>query len=201
MGYQAIDYSLLNHNTMYFFFQRTFLVLVLCVLAHFRVGAQGALPKREVGVSFSGLNFSQSASFSAFHKKQVRDRVFRRVTAGAALFQLSRFPDVASFSLAVSASVGREKRRELGEKLVGYRGPQLSLGLSLFGSEDSDVGYELLPRLGYVFGLQHQINAYWALNVEVVPYLRFNLQYLDSRVLILDGGFSNMASIGVLRCF
>jgi hypothetical protein len=89
----------------------------------------------------------------------------------------------------------------LGEKLVGYRGPQLSLGLSLFGSEDSDVGYELLPRLGYVFGLQHQINAYWALNVEVVPYLRFNLQYLDSRVLILDGGFSNMASIGVLRCF
>lgn len=183
------------------FMKRHLFSLLLCL-----IGATGFAQtnekSREVGLQFSNLDLGGNNSFSAFYKKQIKENTYRRfrATAGSAGF-ITSDGDIDQFSIGLSLAAGREKRKQLDRKLSFYRGFEIQGSTNYQTINGTDfIGLGL--RGGLVFGLQHQFNEFWAINLETIPGLGVNLNGTDGNWRSsVNAGFSNQVSIGILRRF
>ena len=160
--------------------------------------------KREVGVSFSSINFDGSNSFNAFYKKEKRENVYRRINFAIGGLGLFGMNDNTIVSFNAGMSVGREKRKTLDRKLQFYRGPVFSFNTSFITGDIDDARLDLSAGLGIVFGLQHSFNELWAINLETIPSLNVGLNVGDfdnNNSFALGVGGSNRVSLGIVRKF
>ena len=169
------------------------------------VTAQNAQVKREVGLQFSGLNFNGNNSFSAFYKKQVKENSFRRIRFLAGNLNIDGSKDRTFGSFFAGVSIGREKRKQLGRKLQFYRGPQFGASTTISASSgpNSDHQVRLGLNAGLVFGLQHQFNEFWAVNIETEPGVGLDLAKRKGAPFNVFGAANvgNNVQIGLVRCF
>lgn len=166
------------------------------------VFAQITIPQREVGLRFGNLNLKDS-DFSAFYKKQKSENTYNRVRVFAANLTTGIIDDDFMVSFSAGLAIGREKRKKLDPKLIFYQGPEFNLALGL----DYDVERDLVhvaPGFGYVFGLQHNFNERWAVNIESIPSVSLAVAFAleeESGGVLLNAGFTNLIALGILRRF
>jgi hypothetical protein len=112
--------------------------------------------------------------------------------------------DQSVFNLGGGIAWGKERRKNLGPKTMFFRGFEYQAG---FGgsvrSQGNNDSFNANVGLGYVLGLQHTFNEYWAVNVETIPGVSagFGSSGDDNYVVSLNGGFSNTVSVGVMYRF
>jgi hypothetical protein len=180
--------------------RKHFILSCLCVVLATAVTAQSTSVPREVGIQLSGINFDGFTPFSAFYKKQKSENVFRRYRFVVGNLGLESTEDDAVFVFNAGFAIGREKRRALDRKLIGYRGPEFSFNLGAGSFGEGFVSID--AGLGYVLGLQHNFNEFWAINIETIPSAGINLRFSEENGSGgLNVGLSNQVSLGVLRRF
>lgn len=158
--------------------------------------------KREVGLQFSGINFSGFNSFGAFYKKQISENKYRRIrffTGRASTFIAD---DVTTVTLFLAGAIGREKRRSLGERLELYTGPEFSGAVGYQKPAEGSI-FTVTGGAGFVLGLQHSFGELWAIQIETVPTLRVGMAWLNGDYVqtTLDADISNSVAFGVVRKF
>jgi hypothetical protein len=138
-------------------------------------------PKRkEIGVS----NLSLSGA-SLLYKKEVKPDVYRRWNFGFTDIGFSKGEKSQSISSRLSFSIGKEKRKNIVEKLSFIHGAQYGLSLSFntdSNNANTNISYYntslyINPNFGYLFGAIYQINKRFYIGVESVPSLYTSLSY------------------------
>lgn len=181
------------------------LVVFLTMLGSFCVfsgiQAQSTGPKREVGLQFSSLDLDGS-SFSAFFKKEKKENVYRRIRFATGDLGLGIQEEFTNFNFQVAFAIGREKRKELDDKLVFYHGPEFSALFSAYANSEDDLAFNIRPRFGWVFGLQHSFNERWGINIETIPTVYVGATINDiNEGLFFGAGGSTTVSLGIVRKF
>ncbi len=177
------------------------IILLVCLFGKI-VSAQSTSPKREVGLQFNSLNLTGNTPFYAIYKKQVRENVFNRVSLAVGNAGFGRnFDDTNYLIFGASIAIGREKRKQLDPKLTFYRGYQFTASTS-FGEIDDNRSVNARIGAGLIFGLQHNFNDRWAINLETDPtvsigYVKSNGKWSSS----INAGFSNTVALGIVRHF
>lgn len=180
------------------FFRTLFLVALVFGAAQTLLFAQNETPQREVGLRFGSLNLNNS-DFSAIYKKQKSENEFRRIRVFAANLTAGAVDDDFQIAFTGGLAIGTEKRKTLDPKLVFFKGPELILGVGL----NNDLAAINLG-FGYVFGLQHNFNEHWAVNLEAIPGLSLAVVRAleeESGAVLFNGGFSNSVALSILRRF
>jgi hypothetical protein len=156
-------------------------------------------PKREVGLRFNSLDLINGDAFSAFYKKEIGENKYRRYRFGFGNIGFSQTTNGvmnnSNFSLGASIAVGTERRKQLSNKTMFYRGWEWNAGtnFSLRNQENFDYGYHFNLGIGYVLGLQHDINQHFAVNMEAIPGVGFSNTYNRST---RTNSFNAGASVG-----
>jgi hypothetical protein len=180
--------------------------LVLCLFLNNSLQAQSGKAKREVGLQFSSLNFN-GGSFGAFLKKEKKENVYRRVSFASGNIQLNLVEEETQFNFNAGIAIGEERRKQLDEKLLFFQGPEFSLNVGLFTTEDDDAtAVTITPGFGWVFGLQHSFNKLWAINIETVPAVAisgnfYGAEISDAEGLSLGIRASSRVNFGIVRKF
>jgi hypothetical protein len=164
--------------------------------------AQNETPQREVGLRFGSLSLNNS-DFSAFYKKQKSENVYRRIRVFAADLTTGVIDEDFLISFSAGLAIGREKRKTLDPKLIFFQGPEFNLALGLQYDLENDIVL-ISPGLGYVFGLQHNFNDRWAVNIETVPGISASVAFAtesETGALLFNAGFNNRVALSILRRF
>lgn len=196
---------MLNRQTRFLLF--CFLLVVLQAPAF----AQKTAARKEVGLGFTGLNFNSSNAFSAFFKKEIKENVYRRLSFFLGNIGLSNTSsDQTRFDASIGFGIGREKRKALDEKLWFYSGPQWTLNTFLQvatnNRQTTSNTYNLNAGIGYILGLQHNLNDRWAINLETIPSFSVGYQW-DNRTgvsaysVAFNTYLSNTVRVGIVRRF
>ena len=195
-------------------FTHTFKITFCLIFFTFLISgihAQEFVGHKEVGLGFTSLNLTGSSSFSAFYKKERKMNEFFRLNFFTGnLDALFRKGNQNRVSTLLGIGFGKEKRRQFDEKLWYYFGPQCSTTIQTgFSSIPSDNEFlNVILGLGYVFGLQHQFNNFWAMNIEIQPgiYGTLNSTFVkkgpDSYSFSTGiNNFNNSVRLNILRRF
>ncbi len=160
-------------------------------------------PAREFGIQLSGINFNGFTSFSGIYKKKVAEDKYRRISATFGDVQLNGSENSTDFSLRGGLSIGTEKRSAVGKKTTLYRATEISLGLALGKSSDTDPYWSFLPGLNWIFGLQYDFNESWAINFEGGPGVYLSIRdYPGSPVnYSIGGNFSSNVALAIMHKF
>jgi hypothetical protein len=179
-----------------------YIIITLFLLIATVVSAQSSSTPKEVGFQISSISPEFPSTFSAFYKKQKSENVYRRVrfvSGRLSFFTLD--DDRTDFDFFAGIAIGKEKRRSLDRKLIFYRGPEYNFNLSansVIGG--GTVGFGL--GFGYVFGLQHNFNEFWSVNMETIPGVGVNLSFAEEDAnFLFNSGLSNLVSLGLVRRF
>jgi hypothetical protein len=178
-------------------------VLFALVMSAFTVQAQDSTKRRrEVGLQFSGLNFTNS-SFGAFYKKEIKEHVYRRI--GFFYGNISSYfqSKYSSFSATAGLAIGREKRKNLDSRLEFYQGPEFNGSFGVFTGDGILSTINLSGGFSWIFGLQHSFNERWAINLEASPGISIRAtapKGLGTRVDISASG-NNSIALGLVRKF
>ena len=196
---------MLNCHTRFLLF--CFLLVVLQAPAF----AQQTAARKEVGLGFTGLNFNSSNAFSAFYKKEIKENVYRRLIFFLGnIGLLNTSSDQTRFDASIGFGIGREKRKALDEKLWFYRGPQWTLNTFLQvatnNRQTTSNTYNLNAGIGYILGLQHNLNDRWAINLETIPTFSIGYQWdnrsgSESESFSANVFLSNTVRVGIVRRF
>lgn len=159
--------------------------------------------QHELGLSFYGIDFNGFNPFSVIYKKKIADSKFRRISGTFGGFNFQNSNRLLFFSINAGVSVGIEKRKLLGRKTSFYRGPQFSVGTSFSKVEGFESTWGIFPRIGYILGLQHDFNDYWAVNLEVVPSGQLSLNRFSGQDVEFSssGNFSSNAALSIVYKF
>ncbi|MBL7825989.1 MAG: hypothetical protein JNJ57_05120 [Saprospiraceae bacterium] len=181
--------------------KNVFFTLLIFFLAAGSIHAQKA--PREVGLQFNGLDFGGYNSFSAFFKKQKSEQVYKRIRFFVGEIDFQVFNETATFGLNGGIAIGREKRKQLDDKLMFYQGPEFSGGLGFRSFSEDDFSANFSARFGWVVGLQHSFNDKWAVNMEAIPGLGAILLVSDDvdTQFSITGRVSNSVNLGIVRKF
>ncbi|MEY3240327.1 MAG: hypothetical protein RIR11_1765 [Bacteroidota bacterium] len=177
-----------------------FSTAILMAIFSISLSAQiSSTPKREVGLRFNSLNLGSGDGFSAFYKKEIGENKYRRYRFGFGNIGFSQTTNEgenrSNFSLGASIAVGTERRKQLSNKTIFYRGWEWNAGtnFSLRNQENFDYGHHFNVGLGYVLGLQHDINQHFAVNIEAIPGVGLSNTYNRST---RTNSFNVGASVG-----
>lgn len=178
------------------------LVLGSFILICQSAAAQKTSAPKEVGLQFSGINFGGSNDFNLLLKKQLKEHVYRRLRFFYGNLSTASQNDETRFSFSTGISIGKEKRKSMGEKLQFFQGPEFAPSVD-FLLENESVYLGANFRFGWVLGLQHDFNEHWAVNIEMVPGARlsFNSFDDDSISAIFNASLNNTVSLAVMRKF
>ena len=177
-----------------------FCTAILMAFFSLSLSAQSkSMPKREIGLRFNSLNIVGGDAFSAFYKKEIGENKYRRYRFGFGNIGFSQTTNEgenrSNFSLGASIAVGTERRKQLSNKTMFYRGWEWNAGtnFSARNQENFDYGYHFNVGLGYVLGLQHDINQHFAVNMEAIPGVGLSNTYNRST---RSNTFNAGASVG-----
>ncbi len=157
----------------------------------------------EVGLNFGSLNLT-NINFSGFWKKKIGEDHYRRLRFLSGNLSAGVVDDEFDADFFLGAAIGREKRRQLDDRLQFYRGLEFIGSVSFRDRGEIDTQLGIRPAIGFVIGLQHALNDRWAVNVETIPTIgldfSINLEE-DGGKLLMQGGISNFFSLGLVRKF
>lgn len=167
---------------------------LLCLCCTCLPAAQAQTTAREVGLYAFGLN-----SFSAAYKKQLSENKWFRMRIANSAFQFGKQEHSKPLQLGASVGLGVETRKTLSNKMLWYRGWELTPG---FNFQQNGINKNYKARLGlhYVLGLQYELNKSFYINAELVPGIYGNYEYSNATKLHLwNVGWSlnNAASLGL----
>ncbi|NJC26908.1 hypothetical protein [Neolewinella antarctica] len=150
---------------------------------------------REVGVRFNNFD-----NFNLLLKKQIDENTYRRY--GLLLANVNLLVgenDVRAAQFEVSASIGKERRRDIGNDIQFVTGWQPSIGLGLTASE-SVTCVSVTPGIGYLLGFQYNISDNFYVAVEAIPSVNFALTVGDIAAARLQAGIST-AGVGITAVY
>lgn len=153
-----------------------------------------------------GLNFYNFQNYGMFYKVGNGESMWRfRVLNGAIGFSESvnsRNITTNNFYLNITASAGREKRKEITPKLSFVSGIELLTSINYTAQMGTSSARSSRSRLGIgiggVFGLRHEFNKRFFAGAEILPNLMYQASNSSSqRLFNLNMQFSASA----LLCF
>jgi hypothetical protein len=156
--------------------------------------------KKEIGVS----NLSLSGA-SLLYKKEVKTDVYRRWNFVFTDIDFIKGEKSQNISSRLGFSVGKEKRKNIMEKLSFIHGAQYGLSLSFNNSSNNanaNISYHntdmyISPNFAYLFGAIYQINPRFYIGVESQPSLYASVRYskdTNNKVNVNFNGMSLNAS-------
>ena len=159
--------------------------------------------QKEVGLSFNGFDFSGFNPFSVIYKKKIADSKFRRISGTFGGFNFQNSNRLLFFSINAGLSVGIEKRKLLGRKTTFFSGPEFAVATSYSKVEGFKPTWGIFPQIGYILGLQHDFNEFWAINLEVVPSGQLSLNRFSSQdaEFSVSSSFSSNAALSIMYKF
>lgn len=159
--------------------------------------------KREVGLQFDRLDFTDSPSFSALYKKQIKPDVYRRLRFFYGNLNTDFSDDNSAVSFSGGIAIGREKRKALDDKLFFYQGPEISGLIGLSTVNWDNIATVVGGRFAWVLGLQHYFNERWAINLEALPGIGVTAanSATNAHSFSLTARGSNSVSVGLMRVF
>ena len=142
---------------------------------------------RELGLRLTGLE-----DFDLIYKKSLTEDTYRRYRffTGRLSFVNVDGSSVATFN--AGASIGRETRRAIAERVQFVRGPEFFVSLGLTGTDD-DFLATIQPGIGYVLGFNYLISDRFFLGIESIPSISFLYGNGEARVISFNAGFSSQA--------
>jgi hypothetical protein len=177
-----------------------FSTAILIAFFSISLSAQSSnMPKREIGLRFNSFNLGSADGFSAFYKKEIGENKYRRYRFGFGNIGFNQNTNgdvnVSNFNLGASVAIGTEHRKQLSKKTMFYRGWEWNAGANFSGrnQENFDYGYHFSLGIGYVLGLQHDINQHFAVNMEAIPGIGLSNTYNRST---RSNSFNAGASVG-----
>lgn len=153
-----------------------FIFLFLPVLFIFLPTQDSTAQSKEFGLRMSNLR-----EFGMVYKKKKVD-YWTRWQASFGNLEAS-FGGTFTGGLGIGLQVGREKRKEVGEKLNFIHGPQFLLGLNMRTSTDSFNG-SVSTGFGYLVGMTALLKNNFSVSLETVPRL--------TAMLSGNGDFTNL---------
>ena len=165
---------------------RYYLSVILFLTLCSGLGAQDART-RELGLRFTGLE-----DFDLIYKKSLTEDTYRRYRFFTG--QLT-FIDVGGTSVGAfnaGASIGKETRRTIAERVQFVRGPEFFLSLGLSSTEDEYLA-TVQPGFGYVLGFVYQVSDRFVLGIETIPSVSLLYGNGDAQVINFNAGFSSQA--------
>ena len=151
------------------------LFLLSIIVFIFFPKAEGQMPLRELGIQTSDFE-----SITAIYKKEKAPNVFMRYRFALVNFQYQVLKERDNvFNTSLGIAVGKERRRELTNKLDFFHGWEPSMVLNMSGVNNN---FHLLaqPTLGYVLGFQYKIARHFLIAMETIPSLVGSISSTDS---------------------
>lgn len=174
-------------------------ILILCIVACFLGVAGAQTAPRELGVRFSGVDFSGNNVFNLVYKKQKAENRFNRWRAAFGNIGYDNFnDDEDNVYFNFGAYYGIEKRRALSDRFTFNHGWEFGGNIGLNFSE-ANGGYQLGLAAGYVLGVQYNPAKPFFINLETIPGAGLSFSdYGDGEdSLIVQGniGFNSLAAV------
>jgi hypothetical protein len=160
-------------------------LLLLCLLAitcFSSLTAQDTTATRmhEVGLQISNFNLENFGLVYKIQRPGQENRYIRyRFIVGDLSFgtgEQSNSLDYDVYTIGLGAAIGFESRTNLGAKIQFIQGPELSPFFSFTKNDTPTTKQQNIGgtiRLGYVLGLQYNINDAFYINLEATPGLSF----------------------------
>ncbi|MBK8562588.1 MAG: hypothetical protein IPN76_04395 [Saprospiraceae bacterium] len=176
---------------------------VSCCLTSSVLAQSDSSPNREFGIQLSGINFDGFTSFSGIYKKQLAENKYRRISATFGNIQFNGSDGNADFNLNGGLAIGVETRKPVGKKTTLYRSPEFSFGLSFGKSSNIDPYWSVSPGVAWIFGLQHDFNENWAINVEGGPGVYMSIRNFPGSDVTysIGGNFSSNVALALMHKF
>lgn len=153
-----------------------------CLFFTFNLTAQTGA--KELGIRFTSLD-----RYDLLYKKEVGENTYRRY--GLAFLNISYINSDGfdAGSLNIGGSIGRERRRQLSDRVNFAHGLQLSLSGGIAGAGDN-LQVFVTPGLGYLLGFQYNVSDQFYIGVEVIPETSFQLTFGEITTGALRAGLS-----------
>jgi len=136
----------------------------------------GPATPQEIGLSFSGFD-----DFNLLYKKHNHKgfRARHRLIQGDIGYNSNN----RDFDIGLGYAYGRERDKELTDKLDFYHGPEFSIFMSysnaLNSIDERSYNLRVVPSFGYILGVNLSLSEKCYLAVEVLPALRSNFILRD----------------------
>lgn len=135
----------------------------------------------EIGIRLEGFN-----SFDFIYKKQKDQNKFIRYRLFSTDVRYRKLEESSNFSFSSGFAIGKEKRKEITDRLYFIHGIEPSLFFSINNSED-EVQTSVRPSIGYVLGFQYTFNSFY-INVESIPAISGTFR-TEQEGLEINAGF------------
>ena len=195
-------------------FYGTALFIAFLMLSFF---SQAQNTMQEIGLRVSTNLTNLSPSF--IYKKQIGENLYKRYNGGLANLNYSNGNKTGNrLGFNAFLSMGKEKRRDIGNLLKFINGLQYVGGFSLNDATTESTNSTLKQTafngslgLGYLLGVQFDLSPTFYINLETIP--GGNIFYQSSRTKQtnidpvtnatwgLGGDFSNSVVINIVYCF
>ncbi|WP_420460215.1 hypothetical protein [Neolewinella sp.] len=162
------------------------ILIILSLTLCSGVRAQDAR-NRELGLRFTGLE-----DFDLIYKKSLTEDTYRRYRffTGQLTFIDVEGTSVGAFN--AGASIGKETRRTIADRVQFVRGPEFFLSLGLSTTDDVFLA-TVQPGIGYVLGFLYQASDHFLVGIETIPSVSLLYGNGDARVINFSAGFSSQA--------
>lgn len=161
-------------------------------LSTFAQDSTKVFSKYELGLSLANLN-----DFGLMYKKHRKNNSFFRLSLASMNYSVINRSDDYIHNFSSSITIGREKRKEIHDNLYLVRGWDFLGGISsTAGVHNFGIG------VGYVLGLQYNLNQKFALGLEATPSISGNIFVRDNDIILsaLGLGF-NTNSVRLLMLY
>lgn len=136
-----------------------------------------------------GVRFNDSDRLTAIYKQQKGANTFTRYRLGFSNVRLLKAGDNQRLQVDVQLAFGEENRKDLSDDFQFIHGIEPALGIA-FAKQNGNGRTVLSPSIGYILGVQYNLNPNVALAVEIVPSLsgRFQADSNWRENMVLDFG-------------
>ena len=169
-----------------------FVMASIISLSTFAQDSTKVFSKYELGLSLVNLN-----DFGLMYKKHRKNNSFFRLSLASMNYSLINRSEDLIHNFSSSITIGREKRKEIHDNLYLVRGWDFLGGISsTAGVHNFGLG------VGYVLGLQYNLNQKFALGLEATPSITGNIfvRDYDIELSALSLGF-NTNSVRLLMLY
>ncbi len=160
---------------------------LLMIVFIFSPKVKGQLPLYEIGIRTTDFN-----RVDAIYKKSKKQNVFMRYRFVLARFNYSASKERANiFNTSLGIAIGKERRKELTDRLDFFHGWEPNMILNLSKTNDN-FNLSIQPALGYVLGIQFEIADHFFLAMEMIPSIIGQISRSDSsRSAMIRAGFNS----------
>ncbi|SOD93324.1 hypothetical protein [Spirosoma fluviale] len=171
-------------------------------------------PAREIGLRATGFD-----SFGLIYKKQLKENTYRRYRLAFGNLGANFVRSNTLFSFSAGGAMGKEKRRDLSDKLQFIYGTELIASVSLNStttgtlSVDNGAGGTTIYTgsnilvvtptvgIGFVLGAQYNFNPRWYISAELIPSVTASGAFGNgTSVYSIQAGF-NSGSAGITGAY